>query len=367
MSWHEPTEEMMKAWLDAQQNWWQSWHGVLQASTAPYQQMVKQWQDLVQQSLERWTSDESSAKQVAGQWVTGQAGMLRFVEMVMHAWEQVEAQIKMGQDWQASLGDYVDQMREQLFPSAAGVAQATDDMSELWSVYLEEMQRLGQLWLEPFNHAPWGAGAAPAGQSSEVVEMTNLFWEAFERTFGTLLQSPSLGYTRELNEKIAQGFESWLDFRRASAAYQARLADAWAEAFEVLLGEMVASAEEGSTIGTMRDLLRLWGRVADRVFIETFHTDEYIQLQGHLLNASMKYRIQQREIVEVFQSAADLPTRHEVDEAHRNIYALRKEIRQLERTVRDLQKPTTRKRSPSRKSTAPAAQSTSTTERDEEG
>lgn len=367
MGWYESTEAMMKAWLSSQQDWWNSWQGLLKASVTPYQQITEQWQQLVKQSMETWTGEEPTAHQVAGQWVASQAVMLRFVEFVMKAWEGVETQMKAGHSWQATLDDYANQMREQLFPSPAGIAQAASDMTELWSLYVEEMQRLGQLWIEPFKHAPWLSGDTPAGQSSEVVEMTNLFWDAFERTFGALLQSPGLGYSRELNEKIARGFESWLDFRRASAAYQARLADAWTEAFTVLIHEMATSTEQGSAIGTMRDLLQLWGRIADRVFIETFHTDEYIQLQGHLLNTSMRYRIQQREIVEVFQKAVDLPTRREIDEAHRNIYEVRKEIRQLKRTVEELRKPKPRSRRSSRKDTSTAAPISATADHDEEG
>ena len=120
-------------------------------------------------------------------------------------------------------------------------------------------------------------------------------------------------------------------------------------------------------IATMRDLLQLWGRVADRVFVETFHTDEYIQLQGHFLNAAMKFRIQQREIAEVFQKTADLPTRREVDEAHRNIYEVRKELRQLKRVVDGLQEPKPRNRPSARKSTPTAVQRKATSRRDEEG
>ncbi len=367
MTWYEPTEGMMKAWLNAQQDWWDSWQSMVQASVTPYQQITAQWQEMVKQGLEGWTGNDPTAHQVASQWAASQAVMLRFVEFVMQAWEKVDSQIKAGQSWQATLDDYASQMREQLFPSAEGMVQAANDMTELWSVYVGEMQRLGQLWIEPIQHAPWLSGGAPAGQSSEVVEMTNLFWDAFERTFGALLQSPSLGYSRELNEKIARGFESWLDFRRASAAYQARLADAWVEAFGVLIHEMANSADQDKTVGTMRGLLQLWGRVADRVFIETFHTDEYIQLQGHFLNAAMKFRIQQREIVEVFQKTADMPTRREVDEAHRNIYEVRKELRQLKRVVDRLQEPKPRSRPSARKSTSTAAQRKAAAGQDEEG
>ena len=57
----------------------------------------------------------------------------------------------------------------------------------------------------------------------------------------------------------------------------------------------------------------------------------------------MTYRIQQREIAEASLSLYDLPTRSEVDEAHRNIYELRKEVKALKKALADLQKPKPRR------------------------
>ena len=106
---------------------------------------------------------------------------------------------------------------------------------------------------------------------------------------------------------------------------------------------MADRAEQGEMIGSVRDLLLLWGQVADRVFIDTFRTDEFIQIQGQFLQAAMTYRIQQREIAEASLSLYDLPTRSEVDEAHRNIYELRKEVKALKKALADLQKPKPRR------------------------
>ena len=188
------------------------------------------------------------------------------------------------------------------------------------------------------QRTPTLAAGIFTGRGADLLELTNLYWDAFERTFGSLLQAPGLGLTRELNEKIARGFDRWLDYRRASADYQTKLADAWAATFEQLIRTMADLAEKGQTITSIRELLLMWGQIADRVFIQTFQTDEYVQIQGQFLNAAMAYRIQQREIMEIALKSYDLPTRSEVDEAHRNIYELRKEIKALKKQVAEMQK-----------------------------
>jgi class III poly(R)-hydroxyalkanoic acid synthase PhaE subunit len=329
------------AWADAQQQFWDVWQGMIgtpEKPSAPYTQLFEQWRDLAVKALENWSGDDMITRLVAEQFVNSQTALLRFVEMTVNAWAEIGPKMAAGEDWQA----YADAMRQQFAETYAGTTEASEDLNELWALYMAEWQRLSQPWMEPLQRtATLGASILSGRGSDELVELTNLYWDAFEQTFGSLLQAPGLGLTRELNEKIARGFDRWLDYRRASADYQRKLADAWSEAFEELVSEMAGLSEKGGTISSIRDLLLLWGQVADRVFVKTFQTDEYVQIQGQFLNAAMAYRIQQREIMEIYLQANDIPTRSEVDEAHRNIYELRKEIKALKKQVADMQKAST--------------------------
>lgn len=289
-----------------------------------WNEMADAWTNIQRQGWDSWLAmTDPTVQQVAGQFLASQDAMLRFARLVIDTWATISTQ---QEDWQGALRAAMEQMRVS--------PQAVQDTAELWSLYLTEWERLGQLWLEPFKQA-W----AQQQDVSSPIELTNLYWDAFERTFGTLLKSPGLGYTHEMNERIARGFDRWLDFRRASTAYQAKLADIWAEAFEQLIREMASLAEKGQSIDSVRALLLLWGQVADRVFIETFRTDEYVRIQGEMLNAAMAYRIEQRAIMENVLKVYDLPTRSEVDEAHYHIYELRKEIKALKKQVAALQQP----------------------------
>lgn len=40
------------------------------------------------------------------------------------------------------------------------------------------------------------------GYTWALSELYNLYWDIYEKTFGSFLQSPSLGYTREFNNKL---------------------------------------------------------------------------------------------------------------------------------------------------------------------
>ena len=80
----------------------------------------------------------------------------------------------------------------------------------------------------------------------------------------------------------------------------------------------------------------MWTRGAEQVFTDGFRTERYVLAQGQMLNAAMAYRVHEREIIEVFLNLYDLPTRTELDETHRRLYELRKEVKDLKKTISEL-------------------------------
>jgi class III poly(R)-hydroxyalkanoic acid synthase PhaE subunit len=192
-------------------------------------------------------------------------------------------------------------------------------------------------------------GAEPLRQSLEIVsrtmvgyawalsELYNLYWEIYEKTFGSFVQSPSLGYTREFNNKLLKSFDTWINFNKASFDYQVVLVDVWVRAFEELMRELVSSQEKGETVQNWRQFLQVWSSVVDRVFAQTFRSEDALQIRGNFLNAAMTYRLHNQQLMEVFLKMNDLPVRSEVDEIHRSIYELRKEIKSLKKSLAESQ------------------------------
>ncbi|MBI4400708.1 MAG: class III poly(R)-hydroxyalkanoic acid synthase subunit PhaE [Nitrospirae bacterium] len=338
MSWSEQTETLMKALTEAQMQMWKSWCGLIQtAPTPPYPGFVDQWRALANQGLMGWTADsEQIVKDVAKRLLGAQDAMTRFLELSVNAWKTMAPMAESGVDWETTLKKYTGQLREQLLQSPEAIARTVQDTGELWRLYLEEWQKLTQPWAESLRRASWQVGRAATGDGSALIELTNLYWDAYERTFGRLLESPSLGHTRELNEELLKGFDAWLEFRRAGFEYQVKLAEAWAQGFEQFMQKLVSLAEAGEPVEGLRQLLSLWIDTVDEAFLAVFSSEEYARLQGHLVNTAMAYRIHERQIVEELLKISHVPSRSELDETHRRIYELRKELRELKKAVLEM-------------------------------
>lgn len=202
--------------------------------------------------------------------------------------------------------------------------------------WLEEAQNLVKTWAETQKkiwESYFDLIRSVATPEPLAIELTNFYWNIYEKTFGGFLLSPSVGYTREFNNKLLKGFDSWINFYKASIGYQLVLVDVWVKAFEDLMRELVSSKEKDETLQNWRQFLQVWSSVFDRVFAQTFSSEDALQIRGEFLNAAMTYRLHQQQLMEVFLKMYDVPVRSEVDEIHRSIYELRKEIKSLKKTL----------------------------------
>ena len=57
----------------------------------------------------------------------------------------------------------------------------------------------------------------------------------FEQTFGSVLQSPNLGYAREFNNKLLKSFDAGFNFSKANFDYQIVLLEVWLKASDELM------------------------------------------------------------------------------------------------------------------------------------
>ncbi|MGH7251619.1 MAG: class III poly(R)-hydroxyalkanoic acid synthase subunit PhaE [Nitrospiraceae bacterium] len=340
MRWSEQAEDLAKAWAEAQKKIWESWFDLIRVapgSTPLSQPAADQWRELALQGLKSWTAEsEQVVKDVAERLATTQDVVMRFLDLSISAWKAMAPQIESGEDWHTCVKKYADHLRQQLLQFPQDATQAAQDTDELRRLYLEEWQKLVQPWAESLRRVPWHAGQAATGDGSAAIKVTNLYWDAYERTFGRLLESPSLGHTRELTQDLLKGFDAWVDSRRAILEYQSGLAEAWAQALEQFVRKLVSLAEKGETIESLVQLLNLWIDVIEGVFTTRFRSEDYLQKQSRLVNTVMAYRLIERDIVEAFLKTSHLPSRSELDEAYRRIYELRREVKELKKSLRDI-------------------------------
>jgi class III poly(R)-hydroxyalkanoic acid synthase PhaE subunit len=317
-AWTEMATEVVNTWTETGTKMWKSWFDVMGNIPTP----------------NPLNDGQPELKDVAQRFLNNRDLLVRFLKLSVEAWQDIFPKIESGDDWQNVLKKYTEQMQSQLNIFSSSYLTATKNTGELWQLYLEETQKFSQLWTDPLGLSMGNMSKAFSGNSSALIELNNFYWNLlYEETFGSLMQTPLLGPTREFNGKLLSGFEAWTNLYKSSIDYQLVLGDIQVKSFESLMKELVAKAEKGENIDDWKQFQTLWSQVADDVFEKAFCEEHNLKVRGEFLNNLNKYRIQQQGLMEVYLHMMNLPSRHEIDEVHRTIYELKKEVKQLKKTI----------------------------------
>jgi polyhydroxyalkanoate synthase subunit PhaE len=275
--------------------YWTAWGDLLReqgASPGPVDAGLKAWQ----QGLADWGRLAHGARadaDVAVGRFTGQA----------HEWygrmQQVAAQLagqtgvdapQVAEAWRRALGAAGDNPFPELFRHLRG--QGRDGLSQ---------------WIE--DATPWLESVRSEGAS----------W----------LGLPAFGFAREHQERRQRLMQAHVDFQQRLGAWNGLMGRAGQAALETFEGLLEQSARDGRMPDTARGLFDLWIDAAEQSWADIALSPEFREVHGALADAQMRLRGGLQREAEQVATQLGMPTRTEVDAAHRKITELQRELRRL--------------------------------------
>jgi polyhydroxyalkanoate synthesis regulator phasin len=149
----------------------------------------------------------------------------------------------------------------------------------------------------------------------------------FDLALEHLTEGPTYATLWDLDRKMLVAQKLAQQRAQDTAAYQAVVQKAWNKAFERFINALGDAG--GTPVKSGRELLDLWIAIANDTLTEMHRTPEFLEAQRKMTRSAADYRLQEREIAEVFCEMHHIPTRSEVDELQRTVTELRRELRQL--------------------------------------
>lgn len=193
--------------------------------------------------------------------------------------------------WRQALGATEANPYPDLFGSLFGQATGLDDLGEQWLPWLESLR--GPL-------------------------------EEWSRT-------PAFGPAREHQQRWKGLLQAQHALREAAEAYRTLLEDASRQAYAMFEEKLNQRAGEGSALDSARALFDEWIDAAEDAYARMALSEEFSEVYGALANAQMRMRAGVQREVEQLGSLLGLPTRTEVDAAHRKIAELERILRRMMR------------------------------------
>ncbi len=161
------------------------------------------------------------------------------------------------------------------------------------------------------------------------IEDASPYLDATLREGRAWMGMPAFGFTREHQERLQALARAQVEYQQANSAYNALMFKAGQAAFGIFEDKLVEHEEPGRQIESPRALFDLWIDAAEEAYAEIALSTEFRTVYGELANAQMRLRAAIQEQIEQASRLFDLPTRSELDGAHRKIVELERAVRRL--------------------------------------
>lgn len=177
--------------------------------------------------------------------------------------------------------------------------------------------------LQSINKAWVDMASRLTGTSPEQIDT------AFDRTHGAFSDGVGLGPARKLNA-------AWRDVMNASIAqqdarthYASLIQTAYMQGFQRLLSALATKGDAGERIESVLALIKMWTINIEQVVHETLQSERGLAATAALIRADLAYRKKMQQVAAVFAEQFDMTSRRELDDAFREIQALKRELRAM--------------------------------------
>jgi hypothetical protein len=156
-----------------------------------------------------------------------------------------------------------------------------------------------------------------------------------DETLQRMAEGPRLADLWDTERKLFNVFNAWAALRQRSTEHNTVMLEAWMRAAGSFSKTLNEKADRKETLGSWREVLALWIETANTALLEAQRSDKYLETQRELLKASTDLRLAQQEMAAFYSEVFGYPTRAELDDVHRSVTELRRELRALERASRN--------------------------------
>jgi polyhydroxyalkanoate synthase subunit PhaE len=156
-----------------------------------------------------------------------------------------------------------------------------------------------------------------------------------DETLQRMAEGPRLADLWDTERKLFNVFNAWAALRQRSTEHNTVMLEAWMRAAGSFSKTLNEKADRKETLGSWREVLALWIETANTALLGAQRSDKYLETQRELLKASTDLRLAQQEMAAFYSEVFGYPTRAELDDVHRSVTELRRELRALERASRN--------------------------------
>ncbi len=166
-------------------------------------------------------------------------------------------------------------------------------------------------------------------------EMFKVWTELYEKEFRQFLHMPQLGLTRAYQERVSEAADKFNIFQASVSELVSLLYLPMEKSLKVMQDQLAEMAETGKLPENSKAYYRMWVKILEGHYMTLFKSPEYNQTLSKTLEHMGEFLTARQRIVQDALSSWPVPTQDDLDELYKEIYLLKKRIRELEKKNAD--------------------------------
>jgi hypothetical protein len=168
-------------------------------------------------------------------------------------------------------------------------------------------------------------------------EFFDLWLKTYEATMGRLVEMPAMGPVREKSEKMMKGLSTSVNLYITGMDSTANFQSVFMEAMR-RVHEKTGSEMEGEiSPEKCKDFYKIWIETYSETFKEFLKSGHFASDIGKLTSHLMDFQKYNREMLEEnYLKPMNLPTKTEIDEINKELYSLKKTLKELTSQIKEL-------------------------------
>lgn len=209
---------------------------------------------------------------------------------------------------------------------AAQFAGRDAGATEVAAAWKQAMDAIGG---NPFRDMLQGMGGPGLQGFEQWLQQAAPWLEGLRNEGMSWLRMPAFGFAREHQERWQRLARAQADYQQRTQAYDALMRKATQDAYAIFERKLAECAQPDRQLQSARALFDLWIDAAEDAYAQIALSPEFREVYGQLVDAQMRLRARVQREVEQVCVTFGMPTRTELDGAHRKIVELERQLRRL--------------------------------------
>lgn len=284
--------------------------------------IINSWIDNATKLWESMATDEKSGINVSG----SSFGKDEKVEkMIFKSWEPA---LKTWQDFASKVNK-----KEMLENIVEGNKTGTENFHKFLKSGLDGFSFFQKKWMESAKNID-EIFKQHQGEKNSGPEIFNMFNDIYQKEFSKFFTVPSLGLSREYQQKIQHAIDKSNIFHVTLLEFLSFLYIPFEKSFIVVQDTLASLADKGSLPEDSKEYYQMWLKQLESHYMLLFKSSEYTNALNKVIEAMSEFVTARQQIVQDTIRQFGIPVEQDMDELYKDIYLLKKRIRSLEKESR---------------------------------